>query len=106
MKKILFLLLTMAILSPIGYSTESATSTVLNDIKNAVVKDISDTVTTNVNNVKLAAYKAQLEQKKKELQELENSSTFFIIKYFKEISLRAKISDLEMKIKEIEDSKK
>jgi hypothetical protein len=106
MKKILFLSLAMAILSQGGYCAESNTATILNDIKNAVVQDITDTVTTNVNSVKLAAYKAELEQRKKELEEVEKSSTFFIVKYFREASLKAKIAQLEANIKELEEAEK
>ena len=103
MKKGLFLLLAMAILTQTGYCVESSTVSVFNELKNAVVQDITSTVTTGVNNVKIASYKVQLEQKKKELEEVQNSNTFFIIKYFREVSIRSKIRQLENDIKDLEE---
>lgn len=106
MKKGLFLLLAMAIISQAGYCAESSTVSVLNELKNAVVNDITSTVTTGVNNVKIATYKVQLEQKKKELEEVEKSDTFFIIKYFRAVSIRSKIRQLEQDIAELEKENK
>ncbi len=106
MKKGLFLFLVMAIVSQAGYCAESSTVSVLNELKNAVVNDITTTVTTGVNNVKIATCKVQLEQKKKELEEVQKSDTFFLVKYFREVSIRSKIRRLENEIEELEKENK
>jgi len=107
MKKFLLAVLSVFILAQYGICAETTaaptTAELLQSLKNAVVTDITNTVTTNVNNVKLASYKTQLEQKQQELQEVENSSGFAIVKYFKKASINRKISELEANIKAIEE---
>ena len=106
MKKILlFLFINLIIAQGSLCIAETSTSqSIFSNLKDAIVKDVTNSVTTSVNNVKLANYKTQLEEKKKELEEVENSDSLAIIKYFKKASINQKISDLEAKIEAIEES--
>ena len=107
MKKVL-LLISIFMLMCTSFSVAATTQTenVLNSLKNAVVQDVQNTVssvaTKAINKVKIVQYKAQLEQKKKELAELEASNTNFIVKFFKRIKLNREITKLENQIKELE----
>ncbi len=101
MKKFLLAALSLLVMAQCGLCAATnapATESVLKDLKNAIVTD----VTTNVNNVKLASYKAQLAQKQQELKEVNESSGFAIIKYFKRERINNKIIELEAKIAQIE----
>jgi hypothetical protein len=111
MKKVLFLLVATIITfnanASFGATTTTTTSTaqtIVNDLKDAIVNDVKSSVTTNVNSVKLASYKTQLEQKQKELAEVEESSSFALVKYYKKYTLTNKISELEANIKAIEEA--
>jgi len=109
MKKILLLLLMSLFIGINTVQAESSvaqeTNNLLNSLKDAIVNDISNTVNSTVNNAKLTKYKNKLEEKKEELKKLQDSSTFFLIKTFKRIKLNQDISELEVKIAELEAQK-
>ena len=75
-------------------------------LKNAIVKDVQDTVTSTVtsaanktlNLVKINQYKQQLEQKKQELAELEASHKNFISKFFTRRKINKEIREIEAQI--------
>ena len=110
MKKLSILLFALLTLSINVFAAQSATTnaaqSIFQTMKNAVIQDVSNKVQDVANNmlnqVKLAKDKAQLEQKKKELEELENSNTFFLVKIYKKIKLNNEVSKLEKEIKELE----
>lgn len=110
MKKVLLAIFSIAIIAQSGLcattTAQPTTADILKDLKNAVISDVTNSVTTNVNNIKLATYKTQLEQKKQELKEVEKSSSPAIIKYFKRARINSKIAELEANIKLIEDEQK
>ena len=76
-------------------------------LKNAIVKDVQDTVTTTVttaanktlNIVKINQYKQQLEQKKQELSEMEASHRNFIYKFFQRRRINNEIREIEAQIR-------
>ena len=76
-------------------------------LKNAIVKDVQDTVTTTVttaanktlNIVKINQYKQQLEQKKQELAEMEASHRNFIYKFFQRRRINNEIREIEAQIR-------
>ena len=111
MKKVLlFLFGALIIAQGASYAASgtSETASILNSLKNAVIKDVSDAVTTTatgaINQVKLINCKNQLAQKKQELKDLEASNTNAIIKFFKRYSINKKIRELEAEIAELEKS--
>ena len=57
-----------------------------------------------VNNVKLVAYKKQLELKKQELEELEASSTLGIIKWFRRRTINSQIEEIQKEISALENA--
>ncbi len=107
MKKCLFALMAFVFFAQYGVCIDTTSISVMKNIKDAVVSDItntaSDTLTTNVNNVKLAAYKTQLSQKEKELEEVEESSSLALVKCYKKVKIKRKIAELEANIEEIEN---
>ena len=112
MKKTLVLLFGLLILSTNAFAAESATTaatqSIFETMKNAIIQDVSNTVqnvaTSALNQVKLVNDKTQLEKKKKELEELEASNTFFLVKIYKRIKLNSDIDKLEKEIAELEKS--
>ena len=76
------------------------------NLKNAIIKDVQDTVTSTVtsvanktlNIVKINEYKQQLEQKKQELADLEASKKNFISKFFQRRKIYKEIRDIEAQI--------
>ena len=94
----------------LSYGAAAESTGIFSALKNAIIKDVQDTVQTTVTNaanralnqVKLSQYRQQLEQKKQELADLEASKTNFIVKFFKRRKLNNEISELEAKIKELE----
>ena len=102
MKKFLLLLAIVLIFQQYGFCA-SATSNILDDLKNAVITDI----TTTVNTVKLETYKAQLAQYQQELKELEEDNSMLgIVKFYKTCNLNRKIADTQAKISAIENETK
>ena len=71
-------------------------------LKNAIIRDVEDTVQTTVttvankalNQVKRAQYKKELEQKKQELADLEASNKNFIVKFFQRRKLNKEIQTI------------
>lgn len=111
MKKILLIMFTALLVFHGGMSYAADNSTgIFSSLKNAIIKDIQDTVSTTVTNaankaidiVKINQYKQQIAQKKQELADLEESNTFCIVKFFKKRKLNREIKSLENKIKELE----
>ena len=111
MKKILLTLFALLLISQCGISCKAAeTTNIFTSLKNAIIKDVQDTVTSTVNStlttaankalnvVKLNQYKQQLAQKQQELADLEASNKNFIVKFFKRRSINKEIKDLEIKI--------
>jgi len=111
MKKTLLILFGALLIFQGSMTCSAAESTnIFTTLKNAIIKDVESTVqstvtsaaTKAINQVRLAQYKQQLEQKKQELAELEASKTNFIVKFFKKRKLNREIKDLEEQIKELE----
>ena len=109
MKKTLLLLFSALIIATgasFAASTTSETAGILNSLKNAVIQDVTNTVTASatsaINQVKLINYKNQLAQKQQELKDLEASNTNAFIKIFKRYSINKKIKELENNIAELE----
>ena len=111
MKKYLLILFTALFIAQgsVFADTTSEAANLLNSLKNAVVQDVKNTVSTTLNKgvnvIKIANYKSQLEQKKQELKELEESNTNFFVKFFKRISINRQINQLEADIKTLEETK-
>ncbi|MBR1616831.1 hypothetical protein IJ670_01635 [bacterium] len=88
------------------FAATSETASLFSGLKDAIVKDVQNVVTTNaqnaINAVQLSNYKKQLATKKQELKDLEASNTNAFIKYFKRISLNRKIAELEANIAALE----
>ena len=108
-KGLLLLMVSMIIGTQAGFCetattpvATSNTASVVSEIKQAIVTDVQNTLTSSVNNVKLNAYKNQLAQKKAELDEVENSNTFALIKVIRKILINNKISELEANIAALE----
>ena len=113
MKKTLLILFGALLVFQAGISyadTASETTSIFQSLKNAIIKDVQNTVQTTVTNAankvlnqaKLAQYKQELEQKKKELAELEASKKNFIVKFFQRRKLKKDIQTLEDAIKALE----
>lgn len=111
MKKSLLVLFAAILFLGNNLAGSAAESTgILSTLKDAIIKDVSNTVQSSVttaatkalNAVKLAQYKQQLEQKKQELADLEESNINFFSKFFKRIKLNREINNLEEKIKALE----
>jgi len=111
MKKTILILFGALLIFQGGLSCSAAESTgILQSLKNAIMQDVESAVQSTVtsaatkamNQVKLAQYKKELEQKKQELADLEASKKNFIVKFFKRRKLNREINDLEEKIKELE----
>ena len=75
---------------------------IINDVESAVQSTVTSAATKAINQVKLAQYKKELEQKKQELADLEASKKNFIVKFFKRRKINREINDLEEKIKALE----
>ncbi len=104
MKKTFLLITSLLIIVHGGlcYATTDSGQSIFSGLKDAIVSDVSSTVTSGVNSIKLTTYQTQLAQKQQELEELEASSKNVFVKYFKKVSLNRNISELEAKIKELE----
>ena len=113
MKKILTIFAILFVASAGAYSAETfgqntaqATQNIFNQMHDAILKDVQNTVdnTVNigVNGLKLASYKAELAQKKQELKQVEASNDNFLSKSCKKIKLNQEIRDLEHKIADLE----
>ncbi len=113
MKRILTILALLFVFSTAVYSVESfgqntvkTTQSIFTQMGNAIYKDvqntIDNTVNAGVNTLKLASYKAELAQKKNELNQLETSKDNFFLKTYKRIKLKHQIKDLEHKIADLE----
>lgn len=104
MKKLFIILFITIIFGQFGYCSNSPISmhSIARDLKDAVVTDVTNSVNATVNSVKLAGYQAQLEKKKNELKEVENSSSSVFVKNYKKIRLKQQISELEDNIRRIE----
>jgi len=112
MKKNLLILFAALLIFQNGLTMAATneTTTIFSTLKNAIIKDVQDTVNSTVstaatkamNAVKLAQYKSQLAQKQEELKELEASDINFFSKFFKRIKLNREIRNLEYKIQELE----
>ena len=81
---------------------QSLKNAIFKDVENAVQSTVTAAATKALNQVKLAQYKQQLEQKKQELAELEASKKNFIVKFFQRRKINREIKDLEEKIKALE----
>ena len=111
MKKILLIICASILVFQGGmsYAADEA-SGIFSSLKNAIIKDIQETVSSTVNNatnkaidiVRINQYKLQIAQKQQELADLEESNTFCIVKFFKKRKLNREINALENKIKELE----
>ena len=81
---------------------QSLKNAIMRDVESAVQSTVTSAATQAMNQVKLAQYKKELEQKKQELADLEASKKNFIVKFFQRRKLNREIRDLEEKIKELE----
>lgn len=111
MKKILLIMFAALLVFQGGMSYAAEESTgIFSTLKNAIIKDVQETVSSTVTTaankaidiVKINQYKQQIAQKKQELADLEESNTFFIVKFFKKRKINREIRALENKIKELE----
>ena len=113
MKKILAILALLLIFSTgtnasesFGQNTAQATQNIITQMRDAINKDvqntIDNTVNVGVNSLKLASYKAELAQKKNELKQIEASNDNFLTKSYQKIKIKQEIRDLEHKIAELE----
>lgn len=111
MKKSLLILFGALLIMQGAMSFAASESTgIFQSLKNAIIKDVESAVQSTVtsaatkamNQVKLAQYKKELEQKKQELADLEASKKNFIVKFFQRRKINREIKDLEEKIKELE----
>ena len=111
MKKTLLILFGALLIFQGSMTCTAAESTgFFSALKNAVIKDVQDTVDSTVttaanralNTVRLNQYKQQLAQKKQELKDLEASDINWFSKFFKRRRLNREISELEAKIKALE----
>ena len=95
----------------LSYGATAESTGIFQTLKNAIMKDVESVVQSTVTSaatkamdqVKLAQYKKELEQKKQDLADLEASKTNFLVKFFKKRRLNREINDLEEKIKELEN---
>ena len=81
---------------------QSLKNAIMKDVESAVQSTVTSAATKAMNQVKLAQYKKELEQKKQDLADLEASKKNFLVKFFQRRKLNREISDLEEKIKELE----
>lgn len=113
MKKILSIIAIFFVISTgvnasetFGQNTAQATQSIITQMRDAINKDIQNSVDSavnaGVNGLKLASYKAELAQKKNELKLLEASNDNFISKSYQKFKLKQEIKDLEKKIAELE----
>lgn len=114
MKKIFSVLVIFMIsanLSVLASATDSVTagakqsvfSTVLETITGKIKTPSNPIAANMVNNVKLNAYKKQLELKQQELQEVDSSSAIFFVKWYKKYTINNKINEIQNQINELEN---
>lgn len=112
MKKSLLILFGLFLImqGSLSYGATTESTGFFTALKNAIIKDVESTVQSTVttaatkamNQVKIAQYKQQIQQKKQELADLEASKKNFIVKFFQRRKINREIRDLEEKIKELE----
>jgi hypothetical protein len=115
MKKILVYAFVVSLLiQGLSYSFEIN----INEVRNYLFLDAIETTvkkmempnTTNpvatvlVNKATESALKKQLEYQQRQLSEIESSSDFYIVKWFKKKRVEKKIKDIETQINEIENN--
>ena len=111
MKKFLIYVFTILI---VAQSQTIASDTITAGMKQSVFATILETITGKintpsnsvasgmVNNVKLTAYKKQLELKRQELQEVESSSAICFVKWYKKYTITKKMNEIQNQIDELE----
>lgn len=113
MKKTILILTAMLLMSASSYAAQSGahqaaetTQSILGQMRDAIVRDVHNSVdqsvNAGVNSLKLASYKAQLAQKKRELARIEASDYNYFLKNYKKFKIRQEIRDLENKIADLE----
>ena len=113
MKKILTIFAILFVCSTVvsaeeafGQNTRQTTQSIINQMRDAISKDVQNTVdnavNAGVNGIKLVSYKAELVQKKNELKQVEESNDNIFSKSYQKFKLNQEIKDLEKKISALE----